>query len=154
VEQRGGRFLARDKQSGGVWTIVAYKRAVDKTSQAFRERDREDDQGRRPLVAHKRAVDRTSMAPRARDREEGQSRETFNYEKDASAAPDSFSGLPVNPNLIDLTEGAGPPGRAGELCNADEQEHQISLSSGGAVDIYKYTKISLETPTRPWGATD
>jgi hypothetical protein len=100
VEQRGGRFLARDKQSGGVWTRVAYKRAVDKTSHAFRERD---------------------------SVEEGQGHKTFDYEKDSSAEPDSFSGRQVNPNLGLLTEGAGPPGRVGELCNADERERQTAL---------------------------
>jgi hypothetical protein len=38
VEQRGGRFLERDKKSG-MYTVVSYKRVVDKTSQALRERD-------------------------------------------------------------------------------------------------------------------
>ena len=42
VEQQGGRFLERNKSSG-VWNTVSYKRAVDKTSQGLRERDREDD---------------------------------------------------------------------------------------------------------------
>jgi hypothetical protein len=97
VQEGGGRFLARDKQSG-VWTRVAYKRAVDKTSHALRERDWEEDQGRK----------------------------TLNYEKDASAVPDSFSGRQVNPNLGDLSEGAGPPGCLGELCNADKQERQTA----------------------------
>jgi hypothetical protein len=42
VEQQGGRFLDRDK-SNGKWLKVSYKRAVDKTSQGLRERDRDDD---------------------------------------------------------------------------------------------------------------
>ncbi len=42
VEQQGGRFLDRDK-SNGKWHKVSYKRAVDKTSQGLRERDRDDD---------------------------------------------------------------------------------------------------------------
>jgi hypothetical protein len=42
VEQQGGRFLEKDKATGA-WHIVSYKRAVDKTSQGLREREREDD---------------------------------------------------------------------------------------------------------------
>jgi hypothetical protein len=53
VEQQGGRFLEHDKKSG-FWYVVPYKRAVDKTSQGLRERDREndDDDGREMDPAH------------------------------------------------------------------------------------------------------
>lgn len=53
VEQQGGRFLEHDKKSG-LWYVVPYKRAVDKTSQGLRERDREndDDDGREMDPAH------------------------------------------------------------------------------------------------------
>jgi hypothetical protein len=97
VEQQGGRFLKRDKQSGA-WIRVTYKPAVDKTSQGLREGDREEDPGR----------------------------QTFEHEIDPSAVPDSSSGQKANPNLGDLTEGAGPPGRSGERCNADEQARQTA----------------------------
>jgi hypothetical protein len=42
VEQQGGRFLERCAGKSGFWYPVPYKRAVDKTSQGLRERDRED----------------------------------------------------------------------------------------------------------------
>jgi len=42
VEQQGGRFLERNRKNG-YWYTVSYKRAVDKTSQGLRERDRDDD---------------------------------------------------------------------------------------------------------------
>jgi hypothetical protein len=42
VEQQGGRFLEKSKVTG-YWCTVAYKRAVDKTSQGLREREREED---------------------------------------------------------------------------------------------------------------
>lgn len=42
VEQQNGRFLERDKASGD-WYTISYKRAVDKTSQGLREKDRELD---------------------------------------------------------------------------------------------------------------
>lgn len=41
VEQQEGRFLERDLKTG-FWYRVPYKRAVDKTSQGLRERDRDD----------------------------------------------------------------------------------------------------------------
>jgi hypothetical protein len=43
VEQQHGRFLERSKKNG-FWYVVSYKRAVDKTSQGLRERERECDQ--------------------------------------------------------------------------------------------------------------
>lgn len=49
VEQQGGRFLDRDKKSGK-WVAVSYKRAVDKTSQGLRERDREEDATRQAAI--------------------------------------------------------------------------------------------------------
>jgi hypothetical protein len=39
VDQQGGRFLDKEKGSG-LWYVVEYKRAVDKTSQGLRERER------------------------------------------------------------------------------------------------------------------
>ena len=42
VEQQNGRFLEREKNSGD-WYTIPYKRAVDKTSQGLREKDRELD---------------------------------------------------------------------------------------------------------------
>jgi len=42
VEEQGGRFLERSRRTG-MWYIVPYKRAVDKTSQGLRERDKDDD---------------------------------------------------------------------------------------------------------------
>jgi len=42
VEQQGGRFLERNRQNG-MWYVVPYKRAVDKTSQGLREKERDDD---------------------------------------------------------------------------------------------------------------
>jgi len=42
VEQQNGRFLERNKLSGH-WYTISYKRAVDKTSQGLREKDRELD---------------------------------------------------------------------------------------------------------------
>jgi len=42
VQQQGGRFLERSRKDG-FWYVVPYKRAVDKTSQGLRERDRDDD---------------------------------------------------------------------------------------------------------------
>mmetsp|Transcript_25281 Transcript_25281/g.52610 ORF Transcript_25281/g.52610 Transcript_25281/m.52610 type:complete len:664 (-) Transcript_25281:495-2486(-) len=42
VEQQGGRFLDKNR-TDGTWYQVTYKRAVDKTSQGLRERDRDDD---------------------------------------------------------------------------------------------------------------
>jgi hypothetical protein len=42
VEQQGGRFLEHEKATG-LWYVVPYKRAVDKTSQGLRERDRDLD---------------------------------------------------------------------------------------------------------------
>ena len=72
VEQQGGRFLERNKKTG-IWTTVSYKRAVDKTSQGLRERDREEEHRGGP--------------------EEIMS---------ADALPASFSGRMANPNLTDL----------------------------------------------------
>lgn len=40
VEQQQGRFLEKSR-SNGLWYQVSYKRAVDKTSQGLREKDRE-----------------------------------------------------------------------------------------------------------------
>lgn len=42
VEQQGGRFLDRNKKLG-YWYQVSYKRAVDKTSQGLRERERDEE---------------------------------------------------------------------------------------------------------------
>lgn len=42
VEQQGGRFLEKNKNDNS-WFEVSYKKAVDKTSQGLRERDREDE---------------------------------------------------------------------------------------------------------------
>jgi hypothetical protein len=42
VEQQGGRFLEKD-ESKAFWVRVSYKRAVEKTSQGLREREREVD---------------------------------------------------------------------------------------------------------------
>lgn len=44
VEQQGGRFLDRCKTTGN-WHTVPYKRAVDKTSQGLREKDRDNKDG-------------------------------------------------------------------------------------------------------------
>eukprot|EP00523_Entomoneis_sp_CCMP467_P004695 CAMPEP_0168744014 /NCGR_PEP_ID=MMETSP0724-20121128/13873_1 /TAXON_ID=265536 /ORGANISM="Amphiprora sp., Strain CCMP467" /LENGTH=620 /DNA_ID=CAMNT_0008791661 /DNA_START=164 /DNA_END=2026 /DNA_ORIENTATION=- len=44
VEQQGGRFLEKNR-GNGTWYQVTYKRAVDKTSQGLRERDRDDGDG-------------------------------------------------------------------------------------------------------------
>lgn len=41
VQEQQGRFLERDLKNG-VWYVIPYKRAVDKTSQGLRERERED----------------------------------------------------------------------------------------------------------------
>lgn len=74
VEQQGGRFLDRDK-SNGKWKKVAYKRAVDKTSQGLRERDRDED------------------ASGDEDEENG---------TDPVTVPESFSGRNANVNLNEL----------------------------------------------------
>jgi hypothetical protein len=41
VQEQQGRFLERDFDTG-VWYVIPYKRAVDKTSQGLRERERDD----------------------------------------------------------------------------------------------------------------
>ena len=42
VEQQNGRFLEKQRKDGR-WYTIPYKRAVDKTSQGLREKDRELD---------------------------------------------------------------------------------------------------------------
>lgn len=49
VEQQGGRFLERSRKDG-FWYSVPYKRAVDKTSQGLRERERDDEAGAPPMA--------------------------------------------------------------------------------------------------------
>ena len=44
VEEQSGRFLERSRKTG-LWYIVPYKRAVDKTSQGLRERDKDEPEG-------------------------------------------------------------------------------------------------------------
>ena len=41
VEEQGGRFLEKSRDTG-MWYVVPYKRAVDKTSQGLREKDKDD----------------------------------------------------------------------------------------------------------------
>jgi hypothetical protein len=50
VEQQGGRFLEKDRKQK-YWFPVQYKKAVDKTSQGLRERDREEE-----LIQHEGKV--------------------------------------------------------------------------------------------------
>jgi len=50
VQQQGGRFLERSRRDG-FWYAVPYKRAVDKTSQGLRERERDEDDDAAPSIA-------------------------------------------------------------------------------------------------------
>ena len=58
MEQQGGRFLERSRKDG-FWYIVPYKRAVDKTSQGLRERERDDEGGTMASVPHQFTGERT-----------------------------------------------------------------------------------------------
>lgn len=49
MEQQGGRFLERSRKDG-FWYQVPYKRAVDKTSQGLRERERGDEDTQAPVA--------------------------------------------------------------------------------------------------------
>ncbi|KAL7572530.1 hypothetical protein ACA910_000354 [Epithemia clementina (nom. ined.)] len=91
VEQQGGRFLDKDR-TGGFWFEVTYKRAVDKTSQGLRERERDDEQG--------------GSNGKSKNRGDGD----YNDNSQQSSTeqhvhvPDQFSGRIKAPNLSDLAD--------------------------------------------------
>jgi hypothetical protein len=92
VEQQDGRFLERDLRTG-FWYPVQYKRAVDKTSQGLRERDRDESNGGGNNEA-KSDDDETAAGSGGT----GRSSEPF-------AVPESFSGKSKTPpNLRDLAQ--------------------------------------------------
>lgn len=92
VQQQGGRFLEHDKKEG-CWRGVPYKRAVDKTSQGLRERDREGDEDDED-------DDDDDNNGNVENKEEGRGRKGV---MTAAQVPESFQGRSrVGPNLDDL----------------------------------------------------
>ena len=86
VEQQGGRFLDRN-QNDGSWFEVSYKRAVDKTSQGLRERERDGEQ-QQDSNNKKGGIDSSGDAP----------------PPPMMRVPEQFSGRVKAPNLADLAD--------------------------------------------------
>ncbi|GKY94858.1 hypothetical protein MPSEU_000450700 [Mayamaea pseudoterrestris] len=114
VEQQGGRFLEKDKKSK-LFVQVPYKRAVDKTSQGLRERDREDG----------------SESDEESDEDEQQP-QGARVKRQRMVVPEEFSGRNKNPNMSDLaTVAIGMTNRVG------------GLSRRSGADVIKRPKLRI-----------
>lgn len=126
VEQQGGQFLDKDK-SNGKWKKVAYKRAVDKTSQGLRERDRDEN------------------ASADGDNDE-----------DQVVVPDSFSGRNTNVNLNELASVAIHHANSGFVRAPSMQmsapQLGVGMSSIGKLSTHNnpvMAKQTMESMTSP-----
>ena len=99
VEQQGGRFLEKEKQTGK-WQRIEYKRAVDKTSQGLREREKKttntDSKGR----SHQWGEDNYPQQTLQNDESNLHS---FDY-RDALEALNALNSYPEATSVKDATE--------------------------------------------------
>ena len=121
VQQQGGRFLEKDKQTN-MFVQVPYKRAVDKTSQGLRERDRDDE----------------SDGTDDDDDEPAHGEEKKQSSKKRMVVPEEFSGRNKNPNMSDLAtvaigmigRGNDSPKTTGDGSNGSNKRQKVQVVVG------------------------
>jgi hypothetical protein len=137
VEQQGGRFLEKDKDSGH-FIQVSYKRAVDKTSQGLREREREeedDDSDDEDSDEQKLKGDSSTDAVKMKKK------------TTPMAVPEAFSGRNKNPNMRELaTVAIGMTNRGAPTAGGDQKKRFVEGNSSSSAS--KRQKIQIVVGTK------